>query len=103
MADGDWPTYSQSAASDSHDWSEPASYSDRMSPTDKTLFTTKEVCEVLALSQSSVRRLTAEGQMNKVYPRPRTMRITHESLGAHLKKSGDRAAVTQAAQQQLTA
>lgn len=64
---------------------------------DKALFTTKEACQHLALSQSSVRRLIAEGQLSKVYPRPRSMRITRESLAAHLAKSSDRAAVRAAA------
>lgn len=54
---------------------------------EKTLFTTKEACQHLALSQSSVRRLIEEGQLAKVYPRPRAMRITRESLSAHLARA----------------
>lgn len=60
---------------------------------DKALFSTKEVCALLSLSPSSVRRLIDEGQLSKVYPRPRSMRVTRESLEAHLSKSQDRAAV----------
>lgn len=60
---------------------------------DKALFTTKEACQVLALSQSSVRRLIEEGQLSKVYPRPRSMRITRESLAAHLEKAATPGAV----------
>lgn len=67
-----------------------------MSLPDKALFTTQEACEHLALSQSSVRRLIAEGQLVKVYPRPRAMRITRESLAAHLARASDQATVQEA-------
>lgn len=62
---------------------------------DKTLFSTAEVCDLLSLSQSSVRRLIAEGQLSKVYPRPRAMRITRESLSAHLTRAAQPGAVAE--------
>lgn len=68
-----------------------------MTPPEKALYTIKEACEVLALSKSSVQRLINEGQLTRVYPRPRSSRITRESLAAHLAKSSDRAAVRAAA------
>ena len=60
---------------------------------DQTLFSTAEACKLLSLSESSVRRLIAEGQLVKVYPRPRSMRITKESIEAHLMNSTSAAAV----------
>lgn len=53
-------------------------------PEEQALFSTAEVCKLLSLSQSSVRRLIEEGQLEKVYPRPRSMRVTRESLERHI-------------------
>jgi excisionase family DNA binding protein len=60
---------------------------------EKALFSTIEAAELLSLSSSSIRRLIDEGQLSKVYPRPRSMRITRESLAAHLERSVSRSAV----------
>ncbi|WP_295814322.1 helix-turn-helix domain-containing protein [uncultured Deinococcus sp.] len=54
---------------------------------EKSLFTIKETCEHLALSRSSVQRLINEGQLTRVHPRPRSARITRESLCAHLERA----------------
>lgn len=62
-----------------------------MSLPDKALFTVKEAGEHLALSRASVYRLIGEGLLDVRRPRPRSTRITRESLAAHIEraKSGD--------------
>lgn len=72
-------------------------------PKDQALFSTAEVCKLLSLSQSSVRRLIEEGQLEKVYPRPRAMRVTRESLERHIAKATSAAAVRASIEQQAAA
>ena len=54
---------------------------------DQHLFSTAEVATHLSVSQSTVRRLIESGELAKVYPAKRTMRITRESLVALLEKA----------------
>lgn len=63
------------------------------------LFSTAEVMRQLSVSQSTVRRLIDSGQLVAVYPSKRTMRITRESLAAHLERSATPGAVAASIEQ----
>ncbi len=66
---------------------------------DQHLFSTAEVATHLSVSQSTVRRLIESGELAKVYPAKRTMRITRESLVALLEKSATPGAVAASMEQ----
>ncbi|UZX16812.1 helix-turn-helix domain-containing protein (plasmid) [Thermus sp. PS18] len=51
----------------------------------KLLFTYKEAREVLSVSRSTLFRLLEAGKLKRVYPAPRSPRITRESLLAFLR------------------
>lgn len=66
---------------------------------DQHLFSTAEVATHLSVSQSTVRRLIDSGELTKVYPAKRTMRITRESLVKLLEKSATPGAVAASMEQ----
>lgn len=51
----------------------------------KLLLTIKEVAQALGVSRMTVYRLIRAGRLKRVYPTPRSARITRESLEAFLR------------------
>lgn len=51
----------------------------------KLLLTIKEVAQALGVSRMTVYRLIRAGRLRRVYPTPRSARITRESLEAFLR------------------
>ena len=52
------------------------------------LLTFKTVATRLGVTTTTVNRLAASGHLTKVYPSPRSARITAASLEAHLRRIG---------------
>lgn len=60
--------------------------SERSGPLEgKLLLTIREVAQALGVSRMTVYRLIRAGRLKRVYPTPRSARITRESLEAFLR------------------